>query len=61
MNDPRISALICAAVAAWLGYTIFFSADAPSTFLVVVQWTFFVVALLGAIAAVIRILRENGR
>jgi hypothetical protein len=23
MSDPRISALICGAVAAWLGYTIF--------------------------------------
>lgn len=61
MNDPRISAIICAAVAAWLGYTIFFSAEAPSTFLAVVQWTFFLVAILGAVAAVVRIVRESGR
>ena len=61
MNDPRISALICTLVAAWLGYTIFFSAEAPSTFLAVVQWTFFVVAILGAVAAVVRIVRESGR
>lgn len=60
MNDPRISAIICAAVALWLGYTIFFAAEAPSTFLAVVQWTFFLVAILGAVAAVIRIVRENG-
>jgi membrane protein DedA with SNARE-associated domain len=61
MNDPRISALICAAVAAWLGYTIFFAAEAPSTFLAVVQWTFFLIAILGLVAAVVRILRESGR
>ena len=61
MNDPRISAVICAAVAVWLGYTIFFAAEGPSTFLAVVQWTFFLVAILGAVAAVIRIVRENGQ
>lgn len=37
MNDPRISALICTLVAVWLGYTIFFGTEAPSTFLAVVQ------------------------
>ena len=61
MSDPRISAVICAAVAAWLGYTIFFAAEAPSTFLAVVQWTFFVVAILGLVAAVVRMVREGGR
>ncbi|MBE0581371.1 hypothetical protein [Devosia sp.] len=57
MNDPRVSALICAAVAIWLGYTIFFAAEAPSTFLLVAQWTFFLVALAGLSAALARILR----
>lgn len=61
MNDPRISALICTLVAAWLGYTIFFGAEAPSTFLAVVQWTFLLVAILGAVAAVIRILYKGRR
>lgn len=60
MKDPRISALICAAVAAWLGYQVFFSAEAPSTFLAVVQWTFFIVALAGLGAAVARIVRGSG-
>ncbi|WP_224702845.1 hypothetical protein [Devosia aquimaris] len=59
MNDPRISAVICTLVAAWLGYTIFFGAEAPSTFLLVVQWTFLLVAVLGAIAAVIRIIHQG--
>nr|WP_295886983.1 hypothetical protein [uncultured Devosia sp.] len=57
MNDPRISALICAAVAIWLGYTIFSATEAPSTFLLVAQWTFFLVALAGLGAALARILR----
>lgn len=61
MNDPRISAVICAAVAAWLGYTIFFATEAPSTFLAVVQWTFFLVAIAGLAVAVVRIMRESGR
>jgi TRAP-type C4-dicarboxylate transport system permease small subunit len=62
MNDPRISALICTLVAAWLGYTIFFGAnEAPSTFLAVVQWTFLLVAILGAVAAVIRIIHNSRR
>lgn len=60
MNDPRISAIICAAVAAWLGYTIFFSDEAPSTFLAVLQWTFFVMALAGLGAALARLMRERG-
>lgn len=59
MNDPRISALICTLVAAWLGYTIFFGTEAPSTFLVVVQWTFLLVAILGAVAALIRIIHKG--
>lgn len=57
MNDPRISALICGAVAAWLGYTIFSANEAPSTFLLVLQWTFFVVALAGFGAALARLMR----
>ena len=59
MNNPRISALICALVAAWLGYTIFSAAEAPSTFLLVAQWTFFIVALAGLGAALARIMRER--
>lgn len=58
MSDPRISALICAAVAAWLGYSIFSATEAPSTFLLVAQWTFFIVALAGLGAALARILRR---
>ena len=57
MNDPRISALVCGLVAAWLGYTIFSASEAPSTFLLVAQWTFFIVALAGLGAALARILR----
>jgi hypothetical protein len=57
MSDPRISALICGAVAAWLGYTIFSTSEAPSTFLLVAQWTFLLVALAGLGTALARILR----
>jgi len=59
MSDPRISALICAAVAAWLGYTIFSASEAPSTFLLVAQWTFLLVAVAGLAAALARIFRER--
>ena len=57
MSDPRISALICAAVAAWLGYTIFSATETPGTFLLITQWTFFIVALAGLGAALARIVR----
>ena len=57
MSDPRISALICGLVAAWLGYTIFSATEAPSTFLLITQWTFFIVALAGLGAALARIMR----
>lgn len=57
MNDPRISALICAGVAMWLGYTIFSATEAPSTFMLVLQWTFFVVALAGFGTALARVMR----
>ena len=59
MNDPRISALICALVAGWLGYSIFSATEAPSTFLLVVQWTFLLVAIAGLAAALARIVRER--
>lgn len=59
MNDPRVSALICAAVAAWLGYTIFSSTGAPGTFVLVAQWTFFFVALAGLGAALARLMRNR--
>ena len=60
MNDPRISALICGLVAAWLGYTIFSAAEAPSGILAFMQWLFFFCAIAGLIAAVVRIVRERG-
>lgn len=59
MSDPRISALLCAIAAAWIGYMIFFAAEAPSQLLAVVQWGFFCIAILGLVAAVIRLLRER--
>lgn len=59
MSDPRISALVCGLVAAWLGYMIFSTPEAPSTFLLVTQWTFFVVALAGLGAALARVMRSR--
>ena len=59
MSDPRVSALICGVVAVWLGYTIFSATEAPSTFLLVAQWTFFLVALAGLGAALARLMRER--
>lgn len=57
MSDPRISALICGLVAAWLGYSIFSASEAPGPFLLVAQWTFFLVAIAGLAAALARIVR----
>ena len=59
MNDPRISALICALVAAWLGYTIFFSTEAPGSFLAIAQWTFFFVAVAGLGVALARLVQRR--
>jgi TRAP-type C4-dicarboxylate transport system permease small subunit len=60
MSDPRISALICSAVAAWLAYSIFSPGEAPSPIVSIMQWVFFVCAVAGVIAAVVRIVRERG-
>lgn len=59
MSDPRITALVCALAAAWIGYMIFSAAEAPSQMLAVVQWGFLIVALLGLVTAIIRLLRER--
>jgi len=59
MNDPRISALICALVAAWLGYTIFVSTEAPGSFLAIAQWTFFFVAVAGLGVALARLVQRR--
>ena len=59
MNDPRISATICTLVALWLGYTIFFAAEAPSPLLATMQWVFFLCAIAGAVAAIVRLLRQG--
>jgi hypothetical protein len=57
MNDPRVSAIICGLVALWLGYTIFFAAEAPSQILSIMQWVFFICAIAGLAAAVARMTR----
>lgn len=57
MNDPRVSAIICGLVALFLGYRIFFAAEAPSQILAVMQWIFFVCAISGLAAALARIAR----
>ena len=61
MTDPRISALVCALVAGWLGYTIVTATEAASIFLVVAQWTFFLVATAGLAVALARILQNRRR
>lgn len=61
MSDPRISALVCAVVVAWLGYTIVTATETTNTFLVVAQWTFFLVATAGLAVALARILKNRRR
>ena len=60
MKNPRISAIICGLVALWLGYQIFFTAEAPSQMLAFMQWLFFFFATAGFAAAIVRIVRERG-
>lgn len=60
MNDPRVSALICGLVAAWLGYTIFIAPEAQNASIRLIQWPFFIVAIAGLAFALARILRERG-
>jgi membrane protein DedA with SNARE-associated domain len=59
MSNPRVSAIICGLVGLWLGYQIFFSAEAPSQLLAIMQWLFFFFAIAGCAAAVVRIVRER--
>lgn len=59
MNDPRISAVICSLVAAWLAYSIFSPSEAPSQIVSIMQWVFFLCAIAGVVAAVVRIVRER--
>lgn len=57
MNDPRVSALICGAAAAWLGYTIVSGTGDKGTLLSLIQWPFFMVAVAGLAVALARIVR----
>ena len=59
MNDPRISAVICSLVAAWLAYSIFSPDEAPNQIVSIMQWVFFLCAIAGVVAAVARIVRER--
>ena len=61
MSDPRISALVCGLVVLWLGYSIVTATEATSTFVLVLQWTFFLVATAGLAVALARILKNRRR
>lgn len=54
MKNPRVSAIACAAVAAWLIYSMATATEAPSTALAVLQYAFIAGALLGLVGALIQ-------
>lgn len=57
MSDPRISALVCAIVVLWLGYSVVTATEGTSVFLLMLQWTFFLVATAGLAVSLARIVR----
>lgn len=57
MSDPRLSAVVCAIVVAWLGYSVVTATEGTSVFLLVLQWTFFLVATAGLAVSLARIVK----
>jgi hypothetical protein len=59
MNNPRIAAPVCAAVAAWLIYSMATATERPSTVLAVLQYVLIAGALIGLAGALRQLLRER--
>ncbi len=55
MNNPKVSALICFATAAWLGYGLLTAMERPSTALLTLQLILLAASLLGLVGALMRL------
>lgn len=60
VNNPKISALICLATAAWLGYGLLTASERPSTALLTLQIILLVGCLLGFVGALMRLGEQKG-
>jgi hypothetical protein len=56
MNNPKIAAPVCAAVAAWLIYSMATATERPSTALAVLQYALIAGALIGLVGALRQLL-----
>jgi hypothetical protein len=59
MNNPKIAAPVCAAVAAWLIYGLAIATERPSTALALLKYALIAGALLGLAGATRQMLRER--
>jgi len=60
INDPRISALLCAGVAGWLGYSLLTEVERPSPALLTLNFVIIGAALAGLIGAVRQMRGRSG-
>jgi len=58
MSNPRIAAIVTGLVVLWTGYGIFFTGEAPSQMLAILQWVIFVAALVGFVGSLFQIARR---
>ncbi len=60
MNNPKVSALLCFATAAWLGYGLLSATERPSAALLTLQLVLLVASLIGLVGALMRLRAEKG-
>jgi hypothetical protein len=60
MNNPKVSALISFATAAWLGYGLLSATERPSTALLTLQLVLLVASLMGFVGALMRLGAAKG-
>lgn len=54
MGNPRTTAIISGIAVLLLGYRIFFSGEGVSQMLAILQWVFFVLALIGLVGSLMQ-------
>jgi hypothetical protein len=60
MSNPRVVAAISAVGVLLLGYRIFFSTgESPSPAVAILQWVFFIAAMIGLVGSLIQIARGS--
>lgn len=59
MNNPKVMAVVSAAVAAWLVYDMATATESPSTTLAALQYVFLVLALISLFGAIWQMMKAQ--